>query len=424
VRARALGRLDPVRTHHVDGSALVVTSRDEVSRRRAASAHVAAAVIRALSFLALGLWAGPAPAQGNFSQQPGFAHHYAAHPRRTTPATDDERMLLQRHRPRLWLPAGHVGPIDFYGDYIANGTLLSADGRVQPNPVERTLLNRLKNDPQAVFTHRPCSGCAQPRAVVFGRVDNAPVPMGNGSERQFTFLTYHVVFRHSGVPAGLAALQAWPMRLVADLDDWHQLDHYTAATVVLDESQRPLALMLQQHNALRTHLFGEAIDGQRVQWPADGRVPIDVAVRSNELFPHRAGRQERRAVRFVDADALAWLIGFGTKPWFASMDITDPAREVDYELDFLPPDDAFYSFAGYLGERRALPGRDGPPGADYNTWPTLKPLGLQLLSGYWREGDRGDFERLVPLLRSERDPSHAARAQAGEFAAALRRLGR
>jgi hypothetical protein len=360
---------------------------------------------------------------GNFSQQPGFASHYAAHPRRSTPATDDERALLQRHRPRLWLPAGHVGPIDFYGDYIAHGTLVSGAGHAQHTAVDSAGLNRWKTDPGAVFTHRPCAECTPPQAVVFGRVDTAPVPMGDGSERRFTFLTYHVVFRHSGVPAGLAPWQSWPMGLVADLDDWHQLDHYTAATVVLNDNATPVALMLQQHNGQRTHVFGEVVDGQRVDWPADGRVPIDVAVRSNELYPHREGRHERRAARFVDADALGYLIGLGARPMFGSYDITEPAREADYDLGFLPPGDAFYSFAGYLGERRALPGRDGPPGADYNTWPTLKPLGLQLLSGYWRENNRGDFERLVPLLREQRDPATAARAQAGELAATLRRLG-
>jgi hypothetical protein len=379
------------------------------------------AVVMAL----IALTHGTALAQsGNFSQQPGFASHYAAHPRRGTPAADEERALLQRHRPRLWLPAGHAGPIDFYGDYIARGTLVSGDGSVQSNTVDRALLNRFKNDPQAVFTHRPCAECSQPRAVVFGRVDMAPVPIGDGSERHFTFLTYHVVFRHSGVLAGLAAWQAGPMRLVASLDDWHQLDHYTAASIVLDEASKPVALMLQQHNGLRTHVFGELIQAQRVDWPADGRVALDVALRSNELYPHRAGRHERRAARFVDADTLGYLIGLGPQPMLASRDITEPATEADYELGFLPPDDAFYSFAGYLGERRALPGRDGPPGADYNTWPTLKPLGLQLLSGYWREGDRGDFERLLPMLRDQRDPAPAARAQAGEFAATLRRLGR
>ena len=368
---------------------------------------------------------GTALAQsGNFSQQPGFASHYVVHPRRSTAASDDERALLQRHRPRLWLPAGHAGPIDFYGDYIAHGTLVAGDGSVQARRVDRALLNRFKHDPLAVFTHRPCADCTPPRAVVFARVDTAPVPMGDGSQRNFTFLTYHVVFRHSGVPAGLAAWQAWPMQWLADLNDWHQLDHYTAASIVLDDTGHPVALMLQQHNGLRTHVFGEMVQVQRVDWPADGRVALDVALRSNELYPHRAGRHQRRAVRFVDADTLGYLIGLGAQPPLASRDITEPVRQADYELDFLPPDDAFYSFAGYLGERRTLPGRDGPPGADYNTWPTLKPLGLQLLSGYWREGERGDFARLLPLLREQRDPAPAARAQAGEFAATLRRLGR
>jgi hypothetical protein len=369
---------------------------------------------------------GTALAQsGNFSQQPGFARHFAEQPRRTTAATDEERALLQRHMPRLWLPAGHAGPIDFYGDYIAHGTLVSGDGVMQPQPVDRALLNRCKNDALAVFTHRPCTAaCTPPRAVVLGRVDRAPVPVGGGIERLFTFLTYHVVFRHSGLVAGMAAWQAAPLALVADPNDWHQLDHYTAASIVFDEAARPVALMLQQHNGLRTHVFGEGHDEQRIDWPADGRMEIDVAIRSNELYPHRSGRHERRAVRFVDADALAWLImGGGERPSFASMDITEPAQEVQTALDFLPPDDAFYSFAGYLGERRKLPGRDGPPGADYNTWPSLKPLGLQLLSGYWREGNRGDAERLVPLLREQRDPAPAARAQAAEFGATLRRLG-
>jgi hypothetical protein len=366
--------------------------------------------------------AAPSRAEGNFSQVPGFARHFAEQPRRTTAATEEERALLQRHRPRLWLPQNHAGPIDFYGDYIAQGTLVAGDGSVQARPVTRALLNRFKNDPAAVFTHEPGS-MAPPSARVFGRIDIADVPVGGEATRRFTFLTYHAVFRHSGLVAGLAPWKAWPLHLIASLDDWHQLDHYTAATVVLNERAQAVALMLQQHNGLRTHVFGETVQGERVMWPADGRIAVDVALRSNELYPHREGRHERRAVRYVDADALAYLIGLSEGTSTSSLDITDPAREADYELDFLPPDDAFYSFAGYLGERRKLPGRDGPPGADYNTWPTLKPLGLQLIVGYWREGVAGDHERLVPLLRNGSDPLSAANAQAVEFSATLRRLG-
>ena len=39
----------------------------------------------------------------------------------------------------------------------------------------------------------------------------------------------------------------------------------------------------------------------------------------------------------------------------SSADITEPANRADYQLGFLPPDDAFYAVAGYLGERRLLP---------------------------------------------------------------------
>ena len=180
--------------------------------------------------------------------------------------------------------------------------------------------------------------------------------------------------------------QALPLRLVADLDDWHQLDHYTAAFVVLDAGERPVALTLQQHNYLRTYLVGESVEPG-----PDGRFDIDIAIRSNELYPHVPERTVRRAVRFLDSDARAFMMGFGKRPMMSADDITDPAKPVEYELVFLPGADAFYSFHGFLGERRRLPGRDGPPGARYNTLPGLKPLPAQILDGYWREGNEGDW---------------------------------
>jgi hypothetical protein len=68
-------------------------------------------------------------------------------------------------------------------------------------------------------------------------------------------------------------------------------------------------------------------------------------------------------------------------------DITDPAVDVDYELHFLPPADAFYTFKGFLGGKRLLPGRSGPPGADYNTLSAYKPLHRQMIAFHWRDGD-------------------------------------
>ena len=173
---------------------------------------------------------------------------------------------------------------------------------------------------------------------------------------------------------------------------------------------RPVALTLQQHNYLRSHLVGES-----VRPGPDGRFDIDVAIRSNELYPHAPGRTVRRAVRFLDDDARAFMMGFGERPTMSADDITDPERSVSYELAFLPGANAFYAFQDFLGERRSLPGRDGPPGARYNTLSALKPLPAQILDGYWREGNEGDWARYLGSREDGGGPAGFARAQAAVF---------
>ena len=354
-------------------------------------------------------WAGSAAAGSTFSQYPGFAEYFAANPPAEA-AGQADRALARRHAPRFHLPSGHEGPIDFYRDYIAQGHLMTGDG-VRIDRPSRDDLNRYRDDVRAEFTHVP--GTAEPRPVVYATVERtglwAPGEPDRAAE-EFTVVSYHLAFRVSGLPAGLSMAAAIPLRLVADLDDWHQLDHYTAAFVVLAADGRPVALTLQQHNYLRTYLVGES-----VALGPDGRFDIDVAIRSNELYPHVPGRTVRRAVRFLDHDARAFMMGFGKRPMMSADDITDPHRTVDYELAFLPGADAFYSFHGFLGERRGLPGRDGPPGARYNTLPELKPLPAQVLGGYWREGNEGDWARYRNSREKGSGPAGFARAQAAVF---------
>jgi hypothetical protein len=106
--------------------------------------------------------------------------------------------------------------------------------------------------------------------------------------------------------------------------------------------------------------------------------------------------------------------------------ITAPAQEVEPKLAFLPPSDAFYVFQGWLGERRALPGRDGPPGADYNTLPALKPKALQLAAFYWYEDDLGYLDLLAAALGGGRpqsiDPEPFAARLAEDLPARFREI--
>ena len=358
---------------------------------------------------------GCAPRATNFSQHPGFAAFYTMHPAQHTLPDTDEWHLLERYKPRFFLPPGHAGLIDFYGDYIASGRLYAGDGRLLARQVTPSVLNAHKTDPRVGFVHTPSSArSAQP--VVYGRIERAEVDLGAFGKPTLLFLTYHAVFRHSGLPASVSGWWALALGLVANLEDWHQLDHYTSATIVLEQTHAPLALMLQQHNYTRTYVFGRDI-----ALPDDGRALLDVAIRSNELYPHMVRKTTRRAVRFVSPEAMRYLLGFGPRPWIAADDLTDGQDEAPYTLGCLPPDDAFYTFQGFLGARRRLPGRDGPPGADYNIWPALKPWGPQMLVGFFREGDREDLARFEATYARTENPLDFVRVQAPVFGAALPR---
>ncbi len=359
----------------------------------------------------------------NFSQYPGFAAWYAANPPASKPPTAEQAALLERYKPRVFLAFGHEGPIDFYRDYIAKGVLLDRDGEVISSAVDQALLNDYKSDPAVTFTHRPSGGEALPR--IYGRADMEAIDWpGCDAPVTLTFLNYHLVFRSSGLPAGMPAWQSAGLSLIADLDDWHQLDHYTAVTLTLapaasvepvepveaairveHDAPRPIAVTFQQHNYQRTYLLGETLGPGRLSLPPDDRLKVDVAIRSNELYPHVEGRLSRRAVSFLNGESAAYMIGEGPAPWLAADDVTDPVREIDPVLTFLPPDDAFYTFQGWLGERRRLPGRDGPPGADYNTLPPMKPLINQMALSWWHEGDRDWLQRFETLYENGR-PEH------------------
>lgn len=323
----------------------------------------------------------------NFSQRPGFAHFYKNNPRSTDiPSTDFQRMLRQ-YRPRLWLDKTAEGPIDFYDDYIAAGELRDIDGNLISNAVNPQLLNQFRDDPTVTFEHMPSN--RPTRAIAYGRIDQDQIE-GIGD---ITVLTWHFVFRHSGIPAGIPWFKKWVLDLVGSTHDWHQLDNYTAASLVLDSKRRPLALLLQQHNYERSYLFGCDID-----WPKDNRFAIASAIGSNELYPYRSGRQRMRSVPFMSKKGVNYLITGEKKPLMSADDVTHTQRELDYQLAWLPPSDAFYSFAGYLGARRRLPGREGPPGADFNTLAAFKSVSTQVVAFNWRENDHEFIDWISPLM--------------------------
>ena len=364
-----------------------------------------------VALTAVALLAACTPALGNFSQYPGFAEWYAAHPPASELPAAAEQALLERYLPRFYLAEGEPPPIDFYADYIGHGRLRDGSGKVVAEKVDRATLNRWKAMPEAAFEHQAPAGVTATHAVAYGRAarDRPPLP---GIAGDWTFLTWNLVFAVSGLPADLPAWEAALVDLVASTRDWHQLDHYTAVTLALDEGGRPAAVTMQEHNLERTWVIG--VD---LALPPNGRLPVAIARRSNELYPRPSGIARYRTVDFGTPENMRYMMTSEGGPWMHADDDVEPGREIAVDLAFLPPDDAFYVFQGYLGERRWLPGRDGPPGADYNTLPQLEPRGLQMLLGYWREHSADDLATLAAV--EGRGPTGFALAQAPAMARSL-----
>ena len=328
-----------------------------------------------LSLVGLSFVINCAAVAATFAQYPGF-DEIRAGLSDALPSSED-RELLRQHRPILHVPEGEEGPIDFYDDYVGSGDLFDGEGVHLAHDPDAAALNAVRDMPEAVFVHHPTT---EANPAGYGSVVRATLTLSGGAEA-FTFLGYHFVFRHSGLPAGVSPLYLRLADIFADSADWHQLDHYTAAFVVLRENT-PFAVILQQHNHMRTYFMRDEPSF------ADGQILLDVALSSNELYPHREGKVRRRTAGDMNAKTTPYLTGQSESGgWRASDDITVGGREVEYALKFLPPDDAFYVFQGRLGEPRRLPGRNGPPGAIYRTLPKLWHLQTALYVFYWTDDD-------------------------------------
>ena len=291
--------------------------------------------------------------------------------------------LLIKYQPDLYIDKLSEGPIDFYQDYIKYGCLETHDKDSEDCEVTPEDLNAVKHRPDAEFIHIE-PGFKQVTPVAYGNIYQTTVIFSDLKERVWTFLRYNFVFRQSGIAAGVTTFEDIAVGLGGDLDDWHQLDHYTGMVVVLNEVDKPIAVMLQQHNYMRTYLIDT-----HPAFPSNGKFKVDAAIRSNEIFPHQNRETNYRSAGFLTAETVGWLSGVSEyRTVLATYDVTKAERQVRYELKFLPANDAFYVFAGRLGEHRNMIGRDGPPGAIFYTLPEIWPYEIAMAMYYWVEPDQ------------------------------------
>ncbi len=327
--------------------------------------------------LLLSLLIACSKSESSFTQMPGFKQYFAKNQPSMTLPNEHDQALLASFKPRVFLAKEQTSFIDFYADYIANGALY-INNKLISKQVTQELLNQHKNNVKAEFHYLPSKKKGSP--TVYARIHRDQLTH-NKQQIPLTFLNYNLVFAHSGLVKGIATWQRLAMGLVASNTDWHQLDHYVGLTIVLSK-EKPIAVMLQQHNYQTTWLIGDKASDNSIQLPEDQRISVDVAMQSNELYLHSKDLKKHPGLSWITSDSIEFLKTGKNKPTMAGWDITHGEVEEDYKLAYLPTADAFYTFKGKLGKGRKLPGRDGPPGADYVTWPTLMPLSNRIVSGY------------------------------------------
>jgi len=320
----------------------------------------------------------------SFSEFPGFIEHFKKYPPSDTRPNASEIALLEKYQPRVFTAAGQPGPIDFYREYIAAGQLI-VDNKKITGPATQALLNQHRENPKALFQYRG-DHRQKGTALVYARIDYETTRY-NDTQYEFTFLTYNLVFPVSGILQGLGKFQSAGLAIAGNLDDWHQLDHYVNVSVALLDEQA-VAMTLQQHNYQTTYLLD----------PQAPNISVDIAMRSNELYPHSDQRQQHPAVSFLTSKNMEFIVSGSNKPMMAGFDITHGEQEISYKLEFLPQTDAFYQFKGQLGKHRLLPGRSGPPGADYATLPGLMPRHIRLVTGYRPESVQKETDLFTQLF--------------------------
>jgi hypothetical protein len=349
-----------------------------------------------------------------FADYPGFKEYFKSTCTRaqdSPPASEEEKALLQRFRPRIILPSGGRFPVDFYRDYLPFTVLRSfPDRKVVVEHVTPEILKKVQHNKGFYLDFQrdkfQKAGLdkslpdGEKESVLYGRVyrERIPFPCGNGETclRDFMFLKYNLVFAISGLPSTLPAGYRFLLRLSGlDPEDWHELDNFVAVHIVLNEAKNPIAVLLAQHDYHRTYLIGKDI-----LLPPDGKIAFNIAIQSNEIYPASLAKDpaEHRVIKEIYH--LKYLLSGEDPPLVRGHDVIQGihagGEEIRYTLKYLSPCDPFYTSTIVLGELRPFLGkyigRDGPNGADYYTMPSLLPLGKLLQFSYLQNDDPDDIE--------------------------------
>jgi len=304
--------------------------------------------------------------------------------------SESDLILLEKYKPQIFIGPSGLMPINFYEDYVAHCQLKDPSGKVVETRVTPQILKRYERSFGYYLDHDEsppsCLGksCEGRDVPVYGRVYREKLDLEQDSNEFQTqksddnilILKYNLVFQASGLPEKIGKFTEALAHLAGDPSLWHELDIHGAIHLLIDlTTEKPLAIVLAQHNHFRTYVFG-----QEIPLPEKQGIKICYSQRSNE--PYLCQDKTKEYPTSGNPGELPYVIT-GEKPGFLAgkdlvFGLSEGAVRVKANLKTLNHLDPFYVSWIDMGEPKKLFGiipsfyRNGPPGADINRFSQLK----------------------------------------------------
>ncbi|MDJ0782927.1 MAG: hypothetical protein QNJ22_13210 [Desulfosarcinaceae bacterium] len=320
------------------------------------------------------------------------------------PISAKDRGLLTRFRPRIHITPGELYPIDFYDRFLPQTVVKNRKGTVIPRAVDPAYLKRIERDhgkyldfggDLATFA---LGGDPPEDAVLYPSVYREQLRLPGREPIDVIVLKYAAVFAASGLPYEIGWLRSAAARLMGDPRRWHELDIHGAVHVIIDAAhRRPLMVLLAQHNHFRSFLVGRDLE-----WPADDRLRISYARRSNEPYLSPRGATPVRHPTAGNPSHFRFILTGRGKPLTGGYDVVhgpqSGAVEIPYQLIFLRTKDPLFTSWIPLGDKQKLMGvidsfyREGPPGMHINTHPQIRRYTDTAAAYYVLPGDSAGID--------------------------------
>lgn len=282
----------------------------------------------------------------------------------------EKKDLLKTFAPNFYRHSADCGAMDFYQQY---GKIAKLVNKKSVLPLTQLNLKRRERslETKVILTQEP-KCLSHKRPPLYASEWKEQIPLGGRKYLKLNVLRYSFSFFKTNLPKVQSPfLKA--RTLFAEKEKWHFLNLHSAVYFLMDQDQKPIVVVLAQHNYFRTYLIGRDVTLEQAR-------EICLAERSYApYFCHLKGKQSA-SMSNKDFD---WVVTQEAPPLLALWDLIPPKskrKKLNYRIEFLASRDplltSWISLAPAEQNWFAVPyfQHPAPAGMKLYTHPDLAPV--------------------------------------------------